>query len=697
MRGARCSWTKPGVREAYPNELMDKPEENPLIAQRKQELLSYVQSFYKKSWDWRSTRLHARWDKADRNFHGIYDPARLAQKEAWQSTMFIDITFQNVEIISSQIFKTMMAPNPPIQTAAGPAGDELQARLIQDVVDYELRKSDFEIAFYDALKEAVKYGSGFVKFYWERIEDMRLRRQPVHQTPNEVIQGAPPESIMGQAPMPPPGIKGFQMQPTQVLLKNNLCAKYIHIRDVFPEPNTTDWKKVIHRDKVSYGSIVDMIKKGQAFDVTDQLKDVTEGEKFEIDTTDIKQERGYFEVHRDMPRNEKRHTIWEMYNDIPMKWITLDMPEGDDAEQLVPAKVQVASGVALLSSEINIQFDGESPINKMDYIRTGETYGKGIPEIIFDDQDEINESGNLGIDNMNLILNKVIAVIESSLVNPDQDLVSKPGAQIRLKGQVEDVRKVIMPIEFPDLARSFFEHRFNIERMVQEKTGANRVTLGSSGQTQDSNHTLGGMELLKQMFNERVAAYGMVLEQDFIIKVAQRIYGLIYQNLQPEDLKPILGEMPVQIGTLPSPPPPPPPPGMPPLPQLPPQPHMIPRYMAFAFVPPEIVNNSYMFKPMGIFSLENKVIKSAQFMDWVKTFAPVVNLAEAAKYAAQIMGTSDEVDKLVNPMPMMPGMGGPLPPTGAPGLKGGPNGNQPAFLPPVPGRPVRTQPVAPTS
>lgn len=653
-------------------------QDPPLVQQRKQELVSYVQNFYRKSWDWRSTRLHEKWNKCDRNFHAIYDPVKASQKEPWQSTMFIDITFQNVEIISSQIFKTMMAPTPPIQTAAGPAGDELQARLIQDVVDYELRKSEFSIAFYDALKEAVKYGSGFVKLYWDREEDIRLRRMPVSQSPQEVIQGAPPEALMGQAPMPQAGIKGFQMQPANVLLKNHLCAKYVHIRDIFPDPNTTDWKKGIHRDKITYGEIVDYIKKGQFFDVKAQLQDVTEGDKFELDVSDILQERGYFEVHREKPRNEKKHTIWELTNRIPMKWIKFDMPDGDDAEQLVPAKVMVASGMALLSSEINAQFDGEWSVLKFDYIRTGETYGKGIPEILFDDQDEINESGNLGIDNMNLIINKMLAVIETALVNPDDDLVSKPGGQVRFKASVEDIRKVLMPIEFPDLAHSFFEHRFNLERMVQEKTGANRVTLGSSGQTKDSNQTLGGMELLRQMFNERVAAYGMVMEGDFIMKVAARIYGLIYQNLQPEDLKPILGEEPIEIGTMPAPPPPPPPPGMPPLPQLPPQPLMVPRYMAFAFVPPEIVANSYKFKPMGIFSLENKVIKSAQFMDWVKVFMPVVNLPEAAKYAAQIMGTSEEVDKLVNPMPMMPQ-------GGSEGLTGGPNGNQPNFLPPAPG------------
>ncbi|SRR6266700_249976 len=667
-------------------------KDSPLVAQRKQELINYVQNFYRKSWDWRSTRMHQRWDRCDRNLHAIYDPVKAGLKEPWQSQMFIDITFQNVLIIVSQIFKTIMAPNPPIQTAAGPAGDDLQARLIQDVVDYELRKSNFAVSFWDALMEAVKYGSGFVKFYWDRVEDVRLRRQPIQQTPMEVLQSAPQEAIMGQAPMPAPGIKGFQMQPTQVLLKNNLCAKYVHIRDIFPEPNTTDWKKLIHRDKLSYGTIVDYIQKEQFFDVRDQLQDVTEGEKFEIDIADIKQERGYFEVHRDMPRNEKRHTIWEMHNSIPRKWIKFDMPEGDDAEVLVPAKVMVASGVALLSSDVNAQFDGENPVLKFGYMRTGETYDKGVCEVLFDDQDEINESGNLGIDNMNLILNKMVAVIEEHLVNPDEDITSKPGGEVRLRaGQTDDVRKSLMPIEFPDLARSFFEHRFNIERMVQEKTGANRVTLGSSGAVKDSNQTLGGMELLKQMFNERVAALGMVMEQDFILRAAERIYGLIYQNLESEDLKPILGEEPVQIGTMPAPPPPPPPPGMPPLPQLGPQPLMVPRYKAFAFVPPEIVSNSYKFKPMGIFSLENKVIKSAQFMDWFKTFAPtgVIDPEAAAKYSAQVMGTSDELDKMVHPAPMMPMALS----DGGSGLGGGPNGNQPRFLPQSPS-PLDRQPVA---
>src|SRR5256885_1981955 len=89
-----------------------------LAVGRKEELVGYVKSFYRASWDWRSTRYHAQWDKFDRNYHSIYDPVLLGRKEPWQSHMFVGVAIQNVEIICSSIYKIMMAPNPPIETAA---------------------------------------------------------------------------------------------------------------------------------------------------------------------------------------------------------------------------------------------------------------------------------------------------------------------------------------------------------------------------------------------------------------------------------------------------------------------------------------------------------------------------------------------------------------------------------------------------
>lgn len=642
-----------------------------LATVRKAELLSYIQSFYRSSWNWRSTRLHEKWNRADRNYHGLYDPDKLAKKEPWQSRMFVDITLQNVEIICSQIYKTMMAPEMPIQIEAGPAGDELQARLIQDVMEYEMRRGNFKVAFYDVWKEAVRYGSGFMKIYWERVADTRMRRVQVQQAPADFVQQAPMASLDGQAPMPTPPVMGYAMQPQEVLLKNNLKFEKVHIRDIFPEPNTLTFNRLIHRNKVAYGEIVSGILSGAFFDVRAELEDLNEGEKFEADISDIKQERGYYDTPRTTSKFEKKHTVWEYWGQIPRKWIDFEIPEGDDAETLVPAKVLVASGVALLDSRENSDYDGDTPILKVDYIRTGESYGKGVCEMLFDDQDEINEFSNLGIDNMNLIINKGVAVIEEALVNAETDLEVKPGWVVRLKGERidGDVSKGIMPIEFPDLSTSFFKHRADIQIGVQEKTGANRVTMGTAGSTPDTNTTLGGMELSRQVFNERVAAYGMVAEESFLLKAGEKVYSIIYQEVGKQGpllLQPILGDSPTTIAEFPM------------LVQ-------VPRFMAFALVPPEEVCRSYRLKPVGIFSMENKIVKSAQIMEAIQVAGPDPRFDRigALKYLMTIVQGIDEAEKwfLNIPLPMMM-PGAPPPGGGGEGPTGGPEGNQPSFLPP---------------
>lgn len=669
-------------------------DQNPLVVQRKQEALAYCSSFYRRSWDWRSQKFHSKWDQNDRDYHSIYDPQRAATKEPWQETIHTGLTVQNIEVIHSQIYKTMMAPKPPVQTQAGPAGDDLQARLIQDTVAYEFQKAQYDVNFYDTSKEAVRYGSGFMKMFWERVIDTRRRRVPVEQTPQEMIGSLPPEVLAGAAPMPSPGLKGFQMQNVQVMLKDQLAAKWVHIRDVFPEPNTTTWDKLIHRDKITYGEICRQITAGGFFDVRPEIENMTEGEKFEQDLQTIKQELGYFEVNRILSKFEKKHTIWELWAPIPKKWIYFDMPDGEDAETLVPGKMMVVSGVALLASEENDMLDGETPIVKMDYLRTGETYGMGVCDLIGDDQQLSNEIVSQRNDNINLILNKGLVVLENALVNAEQDLVSKPGWIVRLKQQVvDDVRKGVMPMDFPDVTASSYNETREVGIRVQEKTGASKVTLGTSSQVGDTNQTLGGMELLKQMFNDRVAALGMVIESAFLVRTAQKTYGLIYQRFgeDPGGLKQILGDDPVKIGELP-----------PPAPGLPPMPHMVPRFLAFAFVPPEMVNTSYLFKPMGIFSMENKVVKSAQIMDMIKLNMgnPAFDSMAASKYLAVEVQGVNEAEKWFRDIPMIPITaippemlpiimdnmmgGGKTNKKDTPGMKSGKNGNGATFSPPNP-------------
>ncbi len=683
--------------------------EDPFIAERKAELLRYVQSFYRRSWDWRSQRFHSKWNRNDRDYNSIYDPQRAASKAPWQEKIHTGLTVQNIEVIHSQIYKTMMAPKPCVQTQAGPAGDELQARLMQDCVADQFAKSKFDVGFYDTSKEAVKYGSGFIKLYWEKVEDTRRRRTPIQQSPQDQISGLAPQVLAGAAPMPPPATQGYQMQNVKVLLKDHMCARYIHIRDVFPEPNTIDWMKLIHRDKITYGEIVRNILTGAFFDVRGELEHVTEGERFESDLHIVKHELGYFDTGRTMSQFEKPHTVWELWCPIPRKWIDFGIPEGDEAEELVPAKVMVASKQYLLSSEENYLFDGETPILKMDYIRTGQPYGMGVCDLIGDDQALSNEIVSQRIDNVNLVLNKGLAIIESAMVNAEQDLISQPGWILRLKANVDNVAHAVMPLDFPDITTSAYRENIEVGLRVQEKTGANKVTLGTSSQVTDTNQTLGGMELLKQMFNERVAALGMVIESAFLVQCARKTYGMIYQRFgdDPSGLRFILGEEPVKIGEIPAPPPPP---GMQPLPPIP---HMVPRYLAFAFVPPELVNNAYTYKPMGIFSMENKIVKSAQIMDMIKLNMgnPGFDTQAASKYLAVDVQGINEAEKWFREVPMIPlamippellplimeqpggGKPGQTNKKDTPGMKSGPNGDSATFGPPKHPNPVNRQPV----
>lgn len=669
-----------------------------IAEKRKREVLGYVQNFYRRSWDWRAKFFHYKWDCNDRDYHSIYDPQRAAQKRDWQETIHTGMTVSNVETLHGQIYKTMMAPKPPIQCVRGPAGDDLQARLIQDAVAYEMFKSEFDVNFYDASKESCKYGSGFMKFYWETVEDTRRRRELVEGNPADLVPTMTPEQLVGVQPLPQPPVQGFAMQSQRVLIKDHLASKYVHIRDVFPEPNTKSWDKVIHRDKITYGEIVRNILDGRFFDVRGQIENMTEGDKFEADLTTIQQELGYYDAGREYSKFEKPHTVWELCAPIPRKWINFDIPEGDQAEELVPGRVMVVSGIALLSSEENDKMDGESMILKLDYIRTGEPYGMGVCDLIGDDQALQNETVSQRVDNINLILNKGIAIIEAALVNAEQDIEVRPGWLLRLKSNWDDAKKALYPIEFQDVTASSYRESIEIGLRVQEKTGANKVTLGTSSQVTDTNQTLGGMEMLKQMFNDRVASLGMVMESAFLMRAASKIYGLIYQRFatDPEGLLPILGDDPVQIGEIPNPIDP----------MGPPQPHIVPRYMAFAFPPPEMVNQSYQFKPMGIFSMENKIVKSAQIMDLIKLNIanPSFDATAASKYLAVTVQGIGEAEHWFRPVPMIPLsmippellpmiMGGKKPETNKkdlPGMKGGENGNGASF---GPGNPVRRQPV----
>lgn len=575
----------------------------------KQEVVEFVRKFYKTSYDWRdngSTGYHAKWDKYERNYNNIYDPAIVAKKEPWQSTMFIPYTVTNVEVITSALYKILMGKRQSLVFTPREIGDELQAELQTDMLKYELDKSDFYIEFYKTLKEVGIFGSGFMKFYWERKEENRRIMKPIRRG---LVDSA--KAFFQGRFEDPSEVVGFEQKTENVTVQNRCRAENVHIRDIFLEPNAKDLSRLIHRQKVTYNELLGLSKLKNTDGVplvdkksVDELLKVKEGDRFEEDLAVIKYAIGETDPDLVRPDYNKLHTVFEYWGPIPRKWVSLEMPEDTEAQvekagEIVEGKLMVASGNYYLASEENPHPSMETPFIQFDYIKCGQTYGKGIAQLIEGLQEEGNEIRNLRVDNVNLTMNKILVVVEKFLRDP-KEVRSAPGAIIRLKGnEVTNANQGVFPLEIPPVDIGGFRESAEIERQIENTTAANRVT--TSGTPTGGNETLGGMELARQAAYDRFSVYAYVIGLT-LKKAVLKMMELSYQNSDQERIRRILGEHPVEY--------------------LPGQ--LVERWRLYKVIPPHEMNDMYDVVPADIFGMENKSQKAQSLASMGQLFASLI-------------------------------------------------------------------------
>ena len=626
------------------------------VETHKKEAAKFVSDFYRKAFDWRnnggSSSYHQKWDRWERNYHNIYDPAIRAKKEPWQSTMFVPYSVTNVEVITTSLFKLLFGKRESIRFDPREMGDELQAELHSDVLAYEMDMSGIIEESNKILKEIGIFGSAFMKVYWKKTEENRKMIEPVRRG----FVGTAKELMSGRI-ADPRDVVGTKQTEKRVTVDDDCRVECVHIRDIFLEPNSRNTDRILHRQKnITYGELVRMSKMktsgGNVLidkDSVAQLRNVRESDKFDEDTQVVQMEMGNTDPTLVRTDYDKRHTCFEYWGPIPRKWIDLKMPEYTDdeiekANEMVAGKILVASANYYLASEENPNPIPKPPFVKFDYIDCGQTYGKGICGIIEGLQEQGNEVTNLRIDNVTLTMNKVVGVLEKHLRDPNE-LKWEPGAVVRIKGdQVDDARKAIFPIEMGSVDIGGYRETTEIERQIQEATAANRVTIGSAGLKQDTNQTLGGMELLRQAAYDRFAVYAFLIGNKFK-EVASLIMSLSYQNSSPERNKQILGEIPLEI--LPN--------------------EWVPRWQAYRPLPPHEITKRYDLKIVDIFGMENRAMKAQQLTMYGELAAKLVPgfnsrplLERLGHYndfkkdeIGEILGKEETA--LPSPMPNMPG------------------------------------------
>lgn len=568
------------VEEEAANEQMESEDR-----ENRSKLLDWAYRFFISSRDWRAASFEDKWRLYQRNSDAIYSPEKSAQKESWQSKAFIALTPSHRETIQAQLFRTLVGPRPMLEVKARVDSDNDQSDNIRDLILREMEKSDFEIQVNRVLEDCTTFGSGFARIRYERkTEDRRIR------TPQYAPVEPTDPAMMGQLP-PVPQVIGYQDTVEEVEVFNGVKFEALSIWDIFPDPKALEVGQgpIVYRYRLTYDEIVKGVEAGYYDpEAIDRLRNEETSEKAPDDVAQVLADRGVQDTAPKRPDYGRVLECYELWAKLPQKWVvSADQIQGDP-EKLVPARVNFTKDV-LLSREISEEHAGVAPIYKMDYWPVnGQFYARGIPEMLKDYQELLNETINQRIDNVSLVLNKMYAVIERAVIDP-KDFTSKPGGVIRLDGKhVQDIRQAFQEVPSSDVTASAYREAIEYERYSQERSSANRVTIGTAGQVKDANQTLGGMELLRQSAGEKFAYIGMLQEFGFMRQVAKAYYRLVYANIQPQEVVDALGQQ---------------------------------RAMTFELLSPEYVEKSYFYIPQGVFTMENRAMRHARLDAVYRTFA----------------------------------------------------------------------------
>ena len=561
----------------------EQEDRNLANAAAKAELLDWCKAFVKRSRAWRETSFESNWRLYQRNSDAIYDPAK--KKEAWQSKAFMALTPSHRETIQSHLFRTLVGPRPMIEMKARTdiqEGD--QSQNIRDLVLREMDKTEFEVEINKVLEDVTTFGSGFARIRYERKSEERLIRTP---------QYAPVDPAMlmaGQMPQQPQVI-GYDEAIVEVPTYTGVRFEFLSIWDIYPDPKALEVGQgpIAYRYKLTLGEIVAGAEKGYYDpESVERLRYLETTEKEDNGKEAVLSDRGTEDAAPKRPNYGKVYDCYEVWAKLPQKWVKSCEQITGDPEKLVPARIQFHQD-AVLAREVSEEYAGIAPIYKMDYWPlNNQFYGRGIPEMLKDYQELINETTNQRIDNVSLVMNKGFAVIERALINPN-DLTSKPGFAIRLDAKhVQDVRQALMELPFTDVTQSAYREIYEYERGSQERTSANRATMGTQGQVKDANQTLGGMEMLQASAGQKFAYVGMIQEFGFMRQVSRAFYRAIYANITPQEVIEALGQQ---------------------------------RAMTFQLLSPEEVEKSYFYIPQGVFTMENKAMSQARVDAIYRTFA----------------------------------------------------------------------------
>ncbi len=558
----------------------------------------------------RSSDYYSEW----KMWHDMSESIPSVKPYEWMSNKFMPMTFSKLETAVASYMGMLFGANPPIQVKPMEQGDVENAKVMQKLLGYQYEQSQIYLRYMMFVRGILTYGTGIAKIVMDYKEENNIVWQPQFK---QFVN--PQGKVVGQdftGVKPERSVKETRM-PSMI---------NCNIEDIFPDPMAIDIQDswIIHRTRrtLNYLRRMHQLHPEDYNAEVMKIQESDTGDRQFEDKEDLYSSMGRFtNAGTTRPKNTGYAELYE-------RWGLYDLGNKDDkvlfsgsastgkmSIGLEHAQITVAAGKYLIQARPNPYWHKRNPFIKGVYVpRINSFYGKGIPEILEDLQNNVNEMVNQRNDNISLALNTPFEYDRTAGIDLE-NLMMKPGGLYGSDGAVGTALRPI-PLEF--YTKDVFIHVQDMERWADAATA---ITPPAQGLSEAGSQTATEASIKARGSSSRISMYAKINEKMAFGELARFFYQYNYQHMTEEEVIAIVG---VDIV-----------PGK--------------GKTEWITVTPEILRKDYDFKPAGVFTMESKqqtALRVIQFLN-IAGDDPVVKKTEAYRIIYSALELGDNSDELI--------------------------------------------------
>lgn len=411
--------------------------------------------------------------------------SKLKTLKEGRANLFIPYTWATVEQLKARALQALFSRPPFVNFVGVGDDDDDGAKAMEQLVQYQLKeKINLPFKFIYALNSIFNYGTAVALTQWKKEEKSIKKRQDVLDKDLNVKVG---EEIIDSI----------------VSVYDDPDVEFYPLDDFFPDPEGYDiescdfcctrvYKDLSYlRDKEKQGIYIlpDDIENDTAEAITDFRDNINQTSSSQSD------------------RNKKYEVISYYTNDY---------------------KIVLLNRKHIILKEENQSFTKEKPFQRIvAFPLEKEFYGMSIVEVISKLQDELNATRNQRIDNISLIVNKVM--LKRASADIDDDLELYPGKVI----EVGDINNDLRPLEFGDVTSSSLMEEEKIKQDIQFVSSVSEYARGATPQRKETATTVTSIqEASNTVFNYII----MVIETSGLIPISNAVKKLNQQYVTEDKI-----------------------------------------------------------------------------------------------------------------------------------------------------------------